>query len=75
MEIAIEHGLKNCARSDRILTVHIFAEEGSVVIGVKDNGVGIDHQVIEIMFTQQSNGYGIKMSAIGFNCSMRASGT
>ena len=60
VENAIEHGLKNCVRSDRVLTIHIFAEEDSVVIGVKDNGIGMDHQVIEKMFAQQSNGYGIK---------------
>ena len=42
------------------MTIRIFAQEGDAVIRVEDNGVGMDHQVIETMFTQQSSGYGIK---------------
>lgn len=60
VENAIDHGLKNSASPERMLIIRILAQEGDVVIRVEDNGVGMDHQVIETMFTQQSSGYGIK---------------
>ena len=60
VENAIDHGLRNSAMPQRNMTITVRAEGRNAVIAVEDNGVGMDPAAIEALFTQQSQGYGIK---------------
>jgi two-component system sensor histidine kinase YesM len=60
VENAIDHGLRNSSMPQRNMTITVRAEGRDAVIAVEDNGVGMDPAAIESLFTQQSNGYGIK---------------
>lgn len=60
VENAIDHGLKNSPEQSRLLTIHVQSEGDALVIAVHDNGIGMDEEEIALLFTRESEGYGIK---------------
>ncbi|WP_455619235.1 sensor histidine kinase [Eisenbergiella sp.] len=74
VENALDHGLKNSARPDKILrltadreTVCLDQETGCldrdteyIVIRIEDNGVGMDEDTVRLLFEVQTHGYGMK---------------
>lgn len=60
VENAIDHGLRNSLREDRVLTLRVFRREDDVVFVVHDNGVGMDETALKSLYAERTEGYGIR---------------
>ncbi|MEG2314959.1 MAG: ATP-binding protein, partial [Clostridia bacterium] len=60
VENAIEHGLKNSRKANRILTICVSRREDMLALCVEDNGVGMDQQTLEQLSAGVTESYGVK---------------
>lgn len=60
VENAIDHGLRNSPKDDRLLRLRILADGDSIRFIVEDNGVGMDTQTRRALYEQRASGYGIR---------------
>ena len=60
VENAIDHGLRNSLRTDKILSIRVFRQNGDAVFVIHDNGAGMDEATRNALFNEKSDGYGIR---------------
>lgn len=60
VENAIDHGLMNSERDDKLLTISGAQREGALVFMVVDNGAGMPVEDMRSIFLRGSKGYGMK---------------
>lgn len=59
VENSIYHGVKELSYKG-LLKIHVFEENGAILLTVRDNGIGIDEVKIHELFCNQANHFGIK---------------
>lgn len=60
VENAIEHGIRSLAEPHGEIAVSAYAEGGTLVFTVSDNGAGIPPQKTDTILTKATSGYGLK---------------
>mgnify|MGYP001283627991 CR=1 FL=1 len=60
VENAIEHGIRSLAEPHGEIVVSAYAEGGTLVFTVSDNGAGIPPQKTDTILTKATSGYGLK---------------
>ncbi len=60
VENSIEHGLRPSRKANRKLNLSLEQEEGVCCIKVEDNGVGIEKDVMDTLFSLETSHIGIK---------------
>ncbi len=60
VENAIDHGLRNSPKDDRLLRLRITLMEDMLCFIVEDNGIGMDSQTLKALFDRHTNGYGLR---------------
>jgi len=59
VENAINHGLRNSGRPDRLLTISLQVTSGEAVFCISDNGVGIPDDILATLKAHESSGIGL----------------
>lgn len=60
VENAIDHGLRNSPKDDRVLRLRITLAGDRICFIVSDNGIGMDSQTLGMLLARQTDGYGVR---------------